>query len=662
VGLCTLILYGWALLLHLGAVSAATGQPLVGYTEHSSFQFLDPMTNSVPWTCSSLVEANHCLANFSTGDVYIVNGLVPVDSGLDRTLGAALDGAPTEADGRPWTATSELTLNAGIATNSSFSWGPTAAGIAFDPAEVAPSATLNLSAEVDSTNVSWTGVGFASDANQAYWTSGELWAFLRSNGKLQVVAGGLQHSLYSSTVPAPGYQAGANEIEIEYAPSTNTVKVWLNGVAQSFPQSVLNSAGYTPQISHVGFQVHRQGGLLANQASVRDFVVQANGSDLFRDSFDNQERRIHYYGHVYAKSLNPTIGGPAFDYLQASFVAFTTPRTWAGMRGAGLRLENDKLRPKAGEGNPPAENREWTQGHSIYTRERGFLVTAANPGNGNNTTYGDGYLLAGTSWDGISNFQWTELLHFERDDNYRLLALFFLPVDGSCAAGQCEYQGVMSWLGHPESPNPNQFGTTPIRYRPCDSPGCSTAGEIDLPVHFQSSSSATWTTFSVPSSGGVNLGALGYRPERTIKGRTTGFTKATELGNTQYELWRDHKTAVPPGYNAWLPCAPNDPELVHNLGEWNAGQGAALQYRRYDPATGLSQDSGWITLTSPTRNIAPAGYSQWANWIIGRIDFGQENMLYIGNRDNHVCVRENDWDKGTGKGIVGFKLEPALDN
>ena len=666
----------WIFLIALAFFwSDAGASSLVGYTEHSSFRFLDPIANTDPWDCHERIPRtpdDRCQVESGNGEHYIINGLIPVDSGLDRTLGASLDGAPSQSDGRPWTAVEALVLDDGVVTNDNFYWGPAVGGLAFDPREVsAQGGIFSLSASLDSSNVSWTGVGFAQAAAVPYWTSGEIWAFLRSTGHLQVFANGLEHLLYSSPIPAPGYNStGSNSLEIVYDRSTQAVAVKLNGTAQSLAVSNLGSVSFTPEISHVGFHAHRQGGLPADSVRIADIRLEADGQELFQDTFDNEERRIHYYGHLYSQAFpaNDNIAGPGYYFKQATFVALTSPRTWNGMRGFGLRLENDNLRVPESDidpetGHPTDDDREWTQSHAVYTRERGFMVSAATPGNGNNTTYGEGHLLLGTSWNGVTDFKWQELIFFDRDNHYRFLGTFLLPVDGSCAAGQCEYRGVVTWLQHPINNGPQRFGTTPITYRPCDGPTCTTAGEIELKVATTLGGTASSRTFTVPKTGGVNLTGMGFHPARTIAGRTTGYTRSTELGVTQYELWRDHKTAHNGG--GWIPCDLSDPdESDHwetNIGDWPTGQGSMVQYMRYDPATELPLDANWIPLTSALRDIAPTGYSQWANWIIGRIDFGGENMLYLGNRDNHACVRDNGWDTGTGKGIVGLKLAPFLE-
>lgn len=362
--------------------------------------------------------------------------------------------------------------------------------------------------------------------------------------------------------------------------------------------------------------------------------------------------RIYYYVHLYAKSLNPAIGGPAYHYEDAAFVVMSAPRTWNGMRGSDLVLERDDIRTPDGADCTanPETCREWTMAHAIYDATPGkFFVTAATPRNGNNNAYVDGYINVGLSSDGINGFDWRNVFEFERTNDYRLLGLFFdKDPDYSCVGQSCQYLGVLTWLKHSNG----FFGTTPIRYRPCFGASCTNQGQIDIRIENQG-----WKTYTLPSSNaGVNLGTLGVAPERTVIGRTTGYTKATYGGVTQYELWRDLKSATTsPG--AWAPCSTSNPTYASNRQVWPQNKGAKLQYRRYDPVSASAVDSNWIDFTSPLRDIAPAEYNMFTTWIVGRIDYGGENMLYLANRDTHICVDANDWDLGTGKAIWWIKLD-----
>ncbi|MEM1205592.1 MAG: hypothetical protein AAGN66_20340 [Acidobacteriota bacterium] len=355
---------------------------------------------------------------------------------------------------------------------------------------------------------------------------------------------------------------------------------------------------------------------------------------------------IYYYVHLWTKGNS----GPAHQFDDASFVVMTAPRTWGGMRGAGITLERDDIRPE--------DFREWTMHHAIYDPVPGkFFVNTTTPQNGSNdsvTGYVDGFVVIGVSSDGITNFDWRHVLKFQRVHNYRMLGMFFEPDAGTCTGSNCQYSGVLTWLKHLQPTGNGQFGTTPIRYRPCFGV-CADQGEIDIRIEGQG-----WRTFTIPAgNSGVDLGAQGLAPERTLDGRTMGYTKATFGGVTQYELWRNVK-GVTHGVNPWAPCAVTDPTFAANRTAWPAGRGAKLQYRRYDPASGTAVDSTWIDFTSPHRDIAPAHYNMWATWIIGRLDYGQQNLLYVSNRDRHICIDGNAWDLGTGKNIEWIQLGESL--
>lgn len=336
---------------------------------------------------------------------------------------------------------------------------------------------------------------------------------------------------------------------------------------------------------------------------------------------------IYYY--VQMNGAKDTTG-PASHYDQSTSVVFTGPRTWSGMRGSGLVLQNDSIRPE--------DFREWTVQYALHDGVR-FILFADAPRNGNNDKYEDAWSRLGYSSSGIADFTWVDMIFFQRDNDYRPLGVFVLP--DQSVAGQLS--GVITWLKHSN----RTFGTTPIKIRP----NWTNMSLSQFDLYVNSGFASQWRTFSFGDDVTRN-----YEPVSQIAGRTTGFVKATFDGVSQFELWRSVKgPSTKP--NSWIPCPGGvpTPTYTSNRQAWPANSGAKVQYRYFDPST-FTATSDWIDFTSPVREIAPADYTAWLTWIIGRIDYGNNNMLYTASRDNTVCTVANTWDTGTGKGLHWVKL------
>ncbi|MCB1034825.1 MAG: DNRLRE domain-containing protein, partial [Acidobacteria bacterium] len=192
-----------------------------------------------------------------------------------RSPGDPLNGAPVESGGQIWAASPTVVFGQGEVTNQT-GWQHAVATVPFDPASHAGSTAAVLEAEIDPSEVSWIGLGFSKSATGAFWSDGELWAFLRSDGRLHVKAGGLAVSLLDMAAAAPGFQAGTNRLKLSYDWGAGQVRVWLNEVEQTLAPSGLG--GYVPQILHAGFHGHRQGGLaIGGLLHLDDFALGLSG-------------------------------------------------------------------------------------------------------------------------------------------------------------------------------------------------------------------------------------------------------------------------------------------------------------------------------------------------------------------------------------------------
>lgn len=352
--------------------------------------------------------------------------------------------------------------------------------------------------------------------------------------------------------------------------------------------------------------------------------------------------RVFYYTQIYTKSDDfggPANVGPNGFYERGGVTVFSAPRTWHGIRGnVDLVLENDNVRPHDG--------REWTVDHGFHDGTR-FVIFASAPRNGSN--YVDGYTRMGVSTNGIT-FTWYDMIFWEQSNDYRMLGVHVLPDPN--VPGQLS--GVISYKRHSRGLN----GTASIKIHPnWNNPAAST---FELLV--QSGTTPYFKTFLF----GDNVTGSGYFPNsiKTPGGQTldriSSIVKATYGGVTQYELWRDLNGTVDPS-TSYIPCANGQPTATYNANraDWKPDEGGMLKYLFFDMNT-LLPSSEYVDLTSTVRNITPAHYPMWGTWLVGRVDFGQTNMLYLATRDGMVCHLPNGWDEKTGKTIHWMKLSESI--
>lgn len=360
--------------------------------------------------------------------------------------------------------------------------------------------------------------------------------------------------------------------------------------------------------------------------------------------------RVFFYTQLYTKESK--FGGPGNKsvYQQGGFTVFSAARTWHGIRGYNdLVLENDTARGLD-------DGREWTVDHGLHDGTR-FILFANTPRNGNNTTYIDGYTKMGVSTNGIT-FTWYDMIFWQRDNDYRILGVFVLPDPN--VPGQLS--GVMTYLRHSVGLN----GTASIKIHPnWSNPAAST-----YELFVQGWPGPRWKTFNF----GADLTATDRpnslsTPGGQTLGRINTIAKATYGGVTQYELWKERN--APLGPDPYKPsCAiredPDAPDpkadmYDQNRMAWSDTEGGKVQYLFFDMNT-LLPSGEYIDLTStvPGRDITPADYTAWGTWMIGRVDYGWTNMLYLATRDGLICNLPNGWDTGTGKTILWMQLSESI--
>lgn len=180
--------------------------------------------------------------------------------GTGRQVGSPLNGTLTQVGNRTWTANTSAGFGTGILTN--LATGGAIGGVTFVPAQQTTATGARLEAWVDSRTggSGWTGIGYSRSATGGYWTDGQIWMYLRTNGRLQVAADGTRLSLYDSVGAAPGFVAGLNRLTLDYDWDTNSIRAWLNGTPLSLAVPDLDLVAFDPNIQFVGFHGHPEAG------------------------------------------------------------------------------------------------------------------------------------------------------------------------------------------------------------------------------------------------------------------------------------------------------------------------------------------------------------------------------------------------------------------
>ena len=193
-----------------------------------------------------------------------------------REVGDPLNGVAVQIGGRNWTAHPGFGFAPGALTNLNTN-GSHVAGLPFGPGDFTQR-RASVEALVDPGQGDWVGIGFSKSATGGYWSHGQVWTLLRSNGLLGVGANGTAHTLYSG-FPTAYDPDGPNRLKVEYDRVSNSVRLWLNGVPIQLANNDLDSLSFTPDITHVGIHAFKQGGFGAPyQVFIDDFQVEQSGT------------------------------------------------------------------------------------------------------------------------------------------------------------------------------------------------------------------------------------------------------------------------------------------------------------------------------------------------------------------------------------------------
>lgn len=192
-----------------------------------------------------------------------------------RPSGSSLAGSTTEVGNQVWVAAGELVVANDAATNAATT-NALLATVPLTSLAGSDQSTFVVEANVDPSSSDWVGIGFNSQADDYFWTSGEVWMFLRADGQLHVRAEGLTHSLYDGFPSS--FVAGPNRLRLQYWRGGNTVRAWLNDVEVVLEEDDLDTFGFAPSLDHAGFQGHKDASFAVNGLMLDDFVVTSTES------------------------------------------------------------------------------------------------------------------------------------------------------------------------------------------------------------------------------------------------------------------------------------------------------------------------------------------------------------------------------------------------
>lgn len=179
---------------------------------------------------------------------------------------SAVHGRTTETGGVTWTALPAARINGERVID-----GASIAGVPFNPSALKGNPTVAVTADVDPNLSAWVGAGFADQATAPYWSSGKIWALVRSNGNYSVFTPAGQ---VAGTIPGTPVN-GFHKLTVQYTASTRQAVVTINNV-QVFSQ-ILATA---PNIQYAGFHMYQAaGGRLDN------FQVLSQGVAVISDTF-----------------------------------------------------------------------------------------------------------------------------------------------------------------------------------------------------------------------------------------------------------------------------------------------------------------------------------------------------------------------------------------
>lgn len=279
----------------------------------------------------------------------------------NRELGDGLNGLPVEVGGRTWNAVSGLGFAFGEITNLN-TFASQVGGVPFDPDDHPTRRFATVEAKINPSQSEWIGLGFSRSARGHYWADGQIWAFLRPNGRLKVAAQGTQHTLYDGF---PGAQAGANHLKLEYDRSANSVRAWLNGVTIPMANPDLDSRGFIPNIEFAGFHGFKGGGYPPQSLHVDELQVDVSGS------LDPQSMTLPCNADAYVSQGAPNSNFGFSQQLRVrnldvnqglySFLRFNVPNVNGTIVSAKLRLHSYGV-PIENLGVFRVNNMSWSEG------------------------------------------------------------------------------------------------------------------------------------------------------------------------------------------------------------------------------------------------------------------------------------------------------------
>lgn len=185
--------------------------------------------------------------NFQVADVTSQENILISDSFAGD---GSLNGRLTEVGSQSWVATAGAYTQFGRIFDSA-----AIGGVRVDLGTVGDD-TVTVEADVSPQGTGWIGVGFARQADQPYWSDGELWALIYPSGYYVVYVGGIQQAV--------GTVSGSLSfhLEVSYNPATRQAAVHI-GSTEVFAQVLATVS----DIQHAGFHI------FAGQGNVDNFQV-----------------------------------------------------------------------------------------------------------------------------------------------------------------------------------------------------------------------------------------------------------------------------------------------------------------------------------------------------------------------------------------------------
>jgi len=157
-----------------------------------------------------------------------------------------------------------------------------ASNVPFLPSDFPGEPFIEITADIDTQDSLWTGIGLSSGLVGGYFGVGQVWMNLHSTGAWSLFADGTTHSLDSGQAPI-FHSQGFNHLKFRYDAQANTAEAWVNGCRVSAPMIVVP---FSPNVQAAGFHAFDPASEIAGGSRIDNFKIRVGEPPIFDDGFE----------------------------------------------------------------------------------------------------------------------------------------------------------------------------------------------------------------------------------------------------------------------------------------------------------------------------------------------------------------------------------------